>query len=147
VLKIKRSLDDALEQWKTENRIWNPSHDSDLLLLKSTLKEQNDKIASLRKQICLLEATCESRGGMISSLHTKIAEDEPILKVGMDILRRKQEMVKPKAERDMAAVERGNKAAHFGTALVNARRVLSGSVAEERTLYFELYGITASSYM
>ena len=144
VLKIKKALDDALEQWKTKNRIWNPSDDSDILLLKSTLKDQGNEIASLRKQICWLKETCKSDKKTITSLETKIAKDEPLLKVGMDILRRKQEMDKPKAERDMVVVERGNKAAHFGSALADASRVLSSSVAEERTWYSEFYGFSAS---
>lgn len=139
VLKIKKALDDAVEQWTTKNRIWNPADDSDLLLLKSTLKEQGDEIASLRKHICSLEETCKSDRKTIKSLETRIEQDEPLLKVGIDILRRKQEMEKPKAERDMAAIERGNKAAHYGTALADARRVVSGS-AEERTWYSEFYG-------
>jgi len=139
ILEMKKTLDDAVEQWKEENRIRNQFNDSDLILLKSSLKDQGSEIASLRKQICLLKETCESDKKTITSLQTKIVKDEPLLKVGMDILRRKQEMVKPKVERDMAAVERGNKAAHFGSALADASRVLSGSVAEERTWYSEFY--------
>lgn len=88
VLKIKKGLNGAVEQWKTENRIWNPSDDSDLLLLKATLKEQVDETASLRKQICSLEESCKSDEKTIKSLATKITKDEPLLKVGMDILRR-----------------------------------------------------------
>jgi hypothetical protein len=147
VPKTKKVLDDAVEQWKTINRIWDPSDDSDLLSLKATLKVQGDEIASLTQEICSLEEICRSKKQIIRSLKTRIAKDEPLLKVGLDILRRKQEMGKPKAESDMAAVECGNKAAHFGSALADASRVLSGSVAKDQTWYFEAYGFPAYSVL
>jgi hypothetical protein len=151
VLEMKKALHDALEQLRTNNRIRSPSNDSDHLLKSSRFKEKDKEIASLRKQICgweefreSMEKLYESNKETITSLETKIGQDEPLLKVGMDILRRKQEMEKPKADRDMAAIERGNKAAYFGTALADARRVVSGSVAEEQTWYSKFYGFDAS---
>lgn len=152
VLEMKQALHDALEQLRTNNRIRSPSNDSENPLLKSTrLKEKDEEIASLSKQICgweefrgSMEKLYESNKQTITSLEIKIEQDEPLLKVGMDILRRKQEMEKPKADRDMAAIERGNKAAHFGTALADARRVVSGSVAEEQAWHSKFYGFDAS---
>ena len=138
---MRKALDDALEHLTTNNRIRSPLNASEPPLLKSTLKEKDDEIVSLRKQMCSLEETCKSDKKIITSLETRIEQDEPLLKVGMDILRRKQEMEKPKAEGDMVVVERGNKAAHFGSALADASRVVYGSVAEERTWYCGVYGI------
>lgn len=46
------------------------------------------------------------------------------LKIGLDILRRSQEMGKDKNLRSEAIIEQGNKAAHYGHALADAYRVL-----------------------
>ncbi len=50
-------------------------------------------------------------------------------------------MEKPKAEKDMVVVERGNKVAHFGSALPDTSRVLSSTIDEERIWYSEVYGV------
>jgi len=99
-------------------------------------QKNKQEISDLQNQISLLRKK-------IVSIEGQDCRKQPIVEVGLDILARKIELSKPRGERDEAIIEQGNKAAHNGTALADARRLLLRRAKrdeEEWTWYEEEYG-------
>ncbi|KAE9378763.1 hypothetical protein N431DRAFT_326021 [Stipitochalara longipes BDJ] len=120
---LRKAYNEAVKQWKTKRQVSNPNNSLDAM---STLEKRNTEITQLKNERSSLEAENKSGNETIASLRKQIVQMKPIWEVGMEILARKREMQKPNAVRDPEVVERGNKAAHFGTALADAHRIIYG---------------------
>jgi hypothetical protein len=81
------------------------------------------EISNLNKQIAAMKNAANAQNTTTSSLSNNIIESRPIHDVGLAILERRRELQKLKSDRNQAIIERGNKAARFGSALADAHRV------------------------
>ncbi|KAN0115387.1 hypothetical protein V8E51_004931 [Hyaloscypha variabilis] len=128
----------ALWQTKCHDSFSNQNRE-----LQSTLEEKDSEIAQLKTQILSLNSTIDAKTKIIIAKEGLDLWKQPIIQVALDILASKQEEAKPKEKREEAIIEQGNKAAHNGTALADARRLLLDSPkrnAVEWTWYKQEYG-------
>ena len=125
--RLAKDFNDAVSTWRTNYSESSSTKANNTLAPKSGSTPKDIEVADLKAEILSLNATIDAKTKKIASIEGEDCRKQPIVQIGLDILVRKREQSKPQAERDEAIIEQGNKAAHNGTALADARRLLLNS--------------------
>lgn len=147
------AYEDVILQWNTRSCLKNhpaqladcPENAEDgASHTEAILKEKDLKINKLEDENQKLREQLKAKNKQLQVQVISNYKKEVIMEVGLDVLRRRQENHKPVRKRNKDIMERGNKAAHYGSPMADALRVLYvDRIAESRKWYEAQYGVTA----